>query len=389
MKLRFGNGTAPSGAPHDDYFHPAVAVLGDGRWLLTRQRLLDGSDRYDTPEVLWSTDGGQTWSAPQEMGELRVQRLANGQAVGVCDVRPFASPDGGKVVVIGCDSVYSNGTSYSYDKQSKPMPADLRCGATYTVYDASRGVFGPRRRLRPPELPASEFWRVACAQVAFTSEGDWIVPAYCSTGELVDFFGYPSPRCAVQTMKARLEGDELVPVAWGGLLRHDVQRGFVEPSVVRHGGKYLLTIRAEDGRAYVSVSEDGLAWQPPREWRFDDGAPLETDTTQQHWAVVAGRLFLAYTRKNEWNAKLYRFRSPMYIAEVALAGETPALMRASEQVLFPRRLRGEEDGQVGNFHVCSLPDGSAIASDAYLYAHRPDGSEGIWTESTIVRVRGE
>ena len=38
-----------------------------------------------------------------------------------------------------------------------------------------------------------------------------------------------------------------------------------------------------------------------REWRFDDGSPLGSYNTQQHWVTVGGGLFLVYTRKGADN----------------------------------------------------------------------------------------
>ena len=42
------------------------------------------------------------------------------------------------------------------------------------------------------------------------------------------------------------------------------------PLLTKFGGKYLLTLRADEG-AYVSESEDGLNYSEPKPWKFDDG----------------------------------------------------------------------------------------------------------------------
>ena len=44
-------------------------------------------------------------------------------------------------------------------------------------------------------------------------------------------------------------------------------------------GKVWMTIRAEDGHGYVSVSDDGLTWAEPTAWKWDDGGDVAMSTT--------------------------------------------------------------------------------------------------------------
>ncbi len=346
------------------FSHPAVAALPDGRWLFTGQRFLE-SDCYGAPEAAWSPDGGRTWGEPAPIDALHSEPLNDGLQLGVADVRPFLSADGKSVVVIGCDTVYTPHGNIAWDKQA-PRPARRVKASYYTVYDIAASAFGPRQMLRDPEVPEGHEWRITCAQVAFTPDGDWLFPCHFRLGDLIDHYGYQSPRFAVRTMQARFVDGALRPVAWGNILRHDIGRGFIEPSLVQFHGKYYLTIRAEDGSAYVAVSDDGLHWPEPQPWVFDDGTPVKTDTTQQHWAVVGDRLYLAYTRDLGTNSHLMRFRAPILLAEVNPDGG-PCLVHATEADLFPRKPRDGKDGLLGNFHICSLPDSTAVASDAYIY----------------------
>jgi hypothetical protein len=59
-----------------------------------------------------------------------------------------------------------------------------------------------------------------------------------------------------------------------------------------------MTIRAEDGRGYVTRSGDGLEWEEPRPRTWHDGGPIEMSTTQQRWLVHSEQLHLVYTRKD-------------------------------------------------------------------------------------------
>ncbi|MCQ2396694.1 MAG: hypothetical protein MJ106_03235, partial [Lentisphaeria bacterium] len=289
-------------------------------------------------------------------------------------------------LIIGCDTIYTPHGNASWDTEAA-TPPPLEYGSYYTIFDAKKRVFGPRRKLRNPSLPPEKLWRVACAQAAFASDGDWILPAYFEHRSNVEYEkGYFSPRFAVETVKVHLQDNEIVPVAWGTQLVYENMRGFLEPSLIRGTRDYLLTIRAEDGCAYVSRSVDGLEWPSPQPWRFDDGVLLETDSTQQHWMMVGGRLHLVYTRKCAESASAMRFRSILFVAEVDETAEIPVLKRNTEQQLYPRRLRDGVDGLLGNFHVANLQDGTALVGDAYGF-YKVQGDDIVERYNDVVLKR--
>ena len=86
---------------------------------------------------------------------------------------------------------------------------------------------------------------------------------------------------AVGTVRCAFDGTELRIGKSGNPMRHAVKRGLLELSLAFHRGRYLMTIRAEDGRGYVSVSRDGLSWEEMMPWRWESGEPLDLSTTQQ------------------------------------------------------------------------------------------------------------
>ena len=364
MKLSVRELPVPEG---DDFFHPSPCALPDGRWLLSFQRIRN-SDCYGSPELTMTADAGGHWSAAVPIKPLGTTPLNDGVLLGVADVRPMLSADGGKVLFIGCNTTYVNNQASEY-QSDVPEPDNYERGAYYTVYDLASGTFGPRRILRNPRLERQREWRVACAQSCVTSDGDWLLPAYFEHRANVEYIkGYFSPRFAVETVKVHLEGDALVPVAWSNQLTYETMRGFIEPSLIRRTGGYFLTIRAEDGRAYATRSADGLAWPQPQPWHFDDGMPLHTDSTQQHWLTAGGRLFLVYTRYCPESCRAMRYRSILFLAEVDETADKPTLLKETEMMLYPPRRQDGQDGLLGNFHVCNLPDGSALVGDAYLFS---------------------
>ena len=104
-----------------------------------------------------------------------------------------------------------------------------------------------------------------------------------------------------------------------------------------------------DHSAYVTRSKDGLHFEPIREWLFDDGKPLGSYNTQQHWVTVGGGLFLVYTRRGAGNDHMFRHRAPLFIAQVHPG--TLRVLRKTERVLIP-----ENQATLGNSGICRVSD---------------------------------
>ena len=157
----------------------------------------------------------------------------------------------------------------------------------------------------------------------------------------------------VAGVRAAFDGQTLRVASVGPPLHNPQGRGLLEPSVTRFGGQFWMTMRAEDNRGYVAVSADGLHWGKKRTWAWDDGAPLVTSTTQQHWLTHSDGLFLVYTRQDPTNANVIRWRSPLWVAQVD--PRRRCLLRATERVALPLVGDGVRapDGValMGNFHV--------------------------------------
>jgi hypothetical protein len=137
----------------------------------------------------------------------------------------------------------------------------------------------------------------------------------------------------------------------GNLLRKDTCRGLAEPSIVHFGDRYFMTIR-HDETAYVAAGDDGLHYDEPVEWRFDDGEILGNYNTQQHWLAQDDSLFLLYNRRHELNNGVFRSRAPLFIAEVD--PEKLCVLRETERIVFP-----ENGARMGNFNVANVTDSEA------------------------------
>lgn len=173
----------------------------------------------------------------------------------------------------------------------------------------------------------------------------------------------------VAGVQATFAGEHLAVREVGPALHNPQGHGLLEPSVTRFQGESWVTIRAEDGRGYVSTCDDGLNWDEKRAWSWDDGTPLNMSTTQQHWLTHSDGLFLVYTRKDESNEKVLRWRSPLWVAKVDI--EKRCLIRSTEQVVLPLVGDGVNDPDkvalMGNFNVTNVsPDESWVTAGEWM-----------------------
>jgi hypothetical protein len=206
------------------------------------------------------------------------------------------------------------------------------------------GTWSQRKILQWDDPRGSNIYSNGCGQRVVLPDGD----------VLMSFtFGPEEVNRMVAGVRTSFDGEMLKVKEVGPALHNDKGRGLLEPSVTKFGGKFWITLRAEDDRGYVSVSDDGLNYEEKRAWTWEDETPIEMSTTQQHWLTHSDGLFLVYTRRDESNENVLRWRSPLWVAQVDT--EKRCLIKSSEQVVLPLIGDGiDEPNQValmGNFHV--------------------------------------
>ncbi len=316
------------------WFHPRACAIGRGRLFLTLQSIT-GSDYYGPVHWSESSDLGVTWSDPKPIpGMGRVQhpdRLEEG----FCDTVPEYHARTGSVLAMA-HNVY-------YKDNRLTMPSERRW-PVYVVR-SRQGQWSERRKLEWDNPDANAMYTAGCAQRLTLPNGDILIPlSYGPLGR--------TDR-AVTSVLASFDGNELKIRRRGSELRLAVKRGLLEPSLAVLGGRYYMTIRAEDDRGYVTSSADGLLWESIRPWSWDDGEPLTMSTTQQRWLAHSDALFLVYTRKAPENVNVMRWRSPLYVARVDTA--KLCLVRDTEQIVLPMSGDGvkapETVAHLGNFHA--------------------------------------
>lgn len=347
---------------HDDghflWYHPrAVAVSGADRQrpsvMITLQKHLQVSDHYSGLSTLRSEDLGKTWAGPERVPELDWVHEPGGVDIAVADVTPMWHPRTGKVIAVGAQVRYS-----AKGEQLEDQP---RANQTaYAVLDPKSGRWTKWRRLEMPADNAFNLARSACAQFVVEPDGTLLLPFYIGPSAEQPY--------SVTVVRCTFDGEALTYREHGNVLSLNVARGLYEPSLIRSGGVYYLTIR-NDLKGYVTTSDDGLRYQPVKPWTFDDGAELGSYNTQQHWLAHGSGIFLVYTRRGANNDHIIRHRAPLFIAQVD--PRRLQVMRATERVLVPER-----GAELGNFGAAPINDHESWVTVA----------EGLWDEQA--RRRG-
>ena len=340
------------------WFHPRACMVprsdGPPVALMTIQSI-GGSDYFGPVHWSTSTDNGRTWSKFMPVPGLDRHPTGEGEMLmGVCDVSPDYHAKSNTTLAMGHNVYYQGG--HLARPQGPRWPV-------YTVWDA-KGNWAKPRKLEWNDARGSEIYTSGCGQRIMLANGDVLIPLSYGNADW-------KQRRATSAL-CEFDGRTLAVKKIGSELTIEAGRGLLEPSLVEFQGRYYMTIRAEDERGYVSVSDDGLQWAPKKAWAWDDGQPLSMSTTQQHWLAHHERLFLVYTRKAKENVNVMRWRAPLYMAQVD--PESLRLVRSSERIVLPIRGDGVNDAKnvarIGNFHVTdATPNESWVTAGECLPAN--------------------
>lgn len=299
------------GTPGPLWFHPRACRVGS-QMFLTLQPIM-GSDHFGHVHFTTSSDGGRTWSKFAPVPPLGHIPAHDGWNEGVCDVTPEFHPPTGGVLALGHNVFYR---TKGFEREQPPRRP------VYAVW--KDGAWGPRRTLDWDDPRGSYIYSNNCGQRVVMPDGD-VMMSFT--------FGVKDKPRAVCGVRCSFDGASLTVKETGNALTNAAGRGLLEPSLTRFRNRFYLTLRAEDRRGYVAVSDDGLHYEPQRAWTWDDGEPLVTGSTQQHWLTHSDGLFLVYTRYDVSNAQIIRWRSPLWVAQVDL--KTLRLIKATERIVLP------------------------------------------------------
>lgn len=316
------------------WFHPRAGLVRGKKpqAVLTMQKwLVERSDVFYALSHIRTADTGKTWTTPVENTQTLGRRTeSEGMEVGVSDFTPKWHERSGKLL----------GTGHTVRYKDNHLAVNATRSTIWSVYDPVRDRWAD---WKPLALPADSIFYsegAGSTQRYDLPNGDILLPTY--------FKSKTSSLYGVTVLKCRFDGRELKYVERGNILTYPTGRGYFEPSLTRFGELFYMTIRNNDS-AYVAVSRNGLHFEEPKRWTFDDGEDLGSYNTQQHWVTHSDGLFLVYTRRSELGANVPRHRAPLFIAQVD--PERLVVIRSTEKILVPNK-----GAQLGNFGVVNVSE---------------------------------
>ncbi len=344
VNLRMETLTAIRGTEQWDWWQARTAQIPGEHplWVTTMSETgkkvsHDFHDIYQTV----SRDEGKSWSEPTIIPSLKRAVQDDGFEVAIGDLWPTWQAKSGTVLTTGKSFNFEGGKREIFTREK----------VSYAVMNAESGEWGPMRFLSMPEKDHSGMPIVAANagnnQRVDLPDGDILLPVRYQRGAERRNYTSVVVRCG-------FDGKTLTYKQHGSELNIPQDRGLYEPSLTEFQGRYYFTLRA-DHSAFVTKGTDGINFEPIREWKFDDGTPLGSYNTQQHWITAGDGLFLVYTRKGADNDHVFRHRAPLFIGQVH--PETLRVIRATERILIP-----EDQATLGNSGVCRLNDRETLVT---------------------------
>ncbi|MFP6764975.1 MAG: sialidase family protein, partial [Planctomycetaceae bacterium] len=301
VPLTFENLTSISGSARWDWWQARTAYVPGPRpfWITTMSET-GKSASHDFHDIYqsFSRDGGRSWSKPAIITPLRRVRHDDGFEVAPGDLWPTWHAASRRVLVTG--------KTFNFEDGRREIR--LREQVSYAVLDSGTGRYSALKILAVPEKDHSgkaiTGANAGCTQRVDLPNGEILLP--------IRYWRDPKQHNYTSAVaRCRFDGTTLSYLEHGSELNIPQGRGLYEPSLTEFEGRYFLTMRA-DHSAWVTRGDDGIHFEPIREWKFDDGKVLGSYNTQQHWVTVGGGLFLIYTRKGAGNDHIMRHRAPLF-----------------------------------------------------------------------------
>jgi hypothetical protein len=323
------------------WFQPRIGIIPPSTAVLTlSESRVWGSDIFTGIYQMRSDDLGRTWSRPTLIKTLTPHLYPDGIEARPCDLTPAWHAATRKLLMTGHTGNYHPGEKGNFIEDNQHT-----LDVVYSVYDLAGHTWSEWKTLQMPDRDRF-FWASAgCTDRVDLPNGEILLPLYCMGKKAVD--AKAGAGCYFTTVvRCAFDGRDLTYVEHGDELRTTVPRGFCEPSLACHDGRFFLTLR-NDVKGYVAVSRDGLHFEKPIPWVFDDGRELGSYNTQQHWVTHSDGLFLTYTRRGANNDHVLRHRAPLFIAQVD--PQRLCVIRRTEQEVAPNR-----GAQLGNFGTVTV-----------------------------------
>lgn len=306
-----------------------------GCYVMTTQKLvLTGMDLFGPLHSMKSYDGGVTWTEPA-LESAFTGRQDGAYRLFCCDFTAELHQKTEKLLGIGQTVRYT---------ETGEIPQPRRRGTCYSVYDDTLGQFGAWKTIAMPDAEYYANSGAGAAQRVELPDGDLLLPFYFMAPHETFYksavmrLGFDGDTLRVKRISAPVSADE-------------AHRGAYEPSLIRFGNRYFMTLRTDVGGG-VSISGDGLSFSEMKPWQWETGEEIGNYNTQQHFLTLGGKLYLVYTRRGANNNHVFRHRAPLFLAQVDT--RRLCLLRQTERAITPER-----GARLGNFGVTQVSDREA------------------------------
>ena len=323
--------------------------------VMTMQRALTlGSDLYYGLYTMRTDDLGQSWTGPVTQESFLRRKFPAGGEIAASDFWPKWHAASGKLLGTGHTIRYLKKADFPVPYI---VPGENPRVTSHATYDPQTRTWSAWKGLELPEAPQFQSSGAGSTQRYDLPNGDILLPVY-----------YYHPDRTVESsmvLRCRFDGDALRNIEHGNEMWVDFGRGFSEPSLTKFADWFYLTLRNDDA-AYITRGRDGLHFEKPRKWTFDDGKDLGSYNTQAHWVTHSEGLFLVYTRRGANNDHVFRHRAPLFIARVD--PDRMEVIRASERILVPER-----GARLGNFGITDIsPRETWVTVTEWMQRQGPD-----------------
>jgi len=320
-----------------DWWQARTAYIPGSKpmWLTTMSETGKGGS-HDFHDIYQSVshDHGKTWGPATRVPSLYRRQELDGYQVAPGDLWPRWHAATESILATGKTFNFRNGKTEDY----------LRERVSYAVMKRGES-WGPLQFLALPKRDHAGYSIIAanggCTQRHDLPNGDILLPIRYARNPKLRNYTSTITRCS-------FDGNKLNYKQHGTELNIPQGRGLYEPSLAVFKGNYYLTLRA-DHSAFVTRSNDGMNFGAIKEWEFDDGKPLGSYNTQQHWVTIGNGLFLIYTRRGANNDHIMRHRAPLFIGQVNPG--TLQVIRETERILIE-----EDHATLGNSGICRISD---------------------------------
>jgi hypothetical protein len=297
---------------------PPVVVV------LMQKLLLSRDDVFYCDNEMRTSDMGKSWIGPVPHEATLGRRLEKENVEVICSgMKPHWHRKSQKLLAIGHTCKYSNNKN---GIDTIILDPACRVETCYSVYNNENHTWSCWDILQIPDQDKFYNHAAGATQRYEMPNGDILLPIYFKSAKSMNY--------KATIARCKFDGSKLHYLEHGNELFLSDDRGLVEHSITRFQDRYYLTIR-NDITGYVSTSTDGMHFDAPIPWRFDDGQNLGSYNTQQRWITHCDGLFLVYTRRGANNDHIFRHRAPLFIAQVD--PERQCVIRKTERILVPER----------------------------------------------------